>query len=191
MTRRPGRGGPQAETRGRLSHVEQGPEGARARMVDVGMKVPERRSACARALVRFPEGLRDLAWSGCGPKGPIAEVARCAGLLAAKRTAELIPMCHPLALDHLEIEIAPLEADLLEVHCRARTVGRTGVEMEALVGAALAALTLYDMTKALDKGIRIECVELLEKSGGKSGGWSAPAARTGDERALPRPRKKS
>ena len=140
-------------------------------MVDVGKKKPQRRSALARALVRFPAGLRDLAWSGRGPKGPIAEVARCAGLLAAKRTAELIPLCHPLPLDHLELVIEPRGDDLLEVRCRASTTAKTGVEMEALTGAALAALAIYDMTKALDKGIRIEGLELREKTGGKSGPW--------------------
>jgi cyclic pyranopterin phosphate synthase len=148
-------------------------------MVDVGKKVPEARSALARALVRFPPGLRDVAWSGKGPKGPIEEVARCAGILAAKRTAELVPLCHPLPLEHLDVEIEPRGDDVLEVRCRARTSARTGVEMEALTGAAVAALTLYDMTKALDKGIVIERVELLEKTGGKSGGWRAPAARRG------------
>jgi cyclic pyranopterin phosphate synthase len=142
-------------------------------MVDVSKKSSEPRSAVARALVRFPGGLRDVAWSGQGPKGPIEEIARCAGVLAAKRTAELIPLCHPLPLDHIELTIRPREADLLEVRCSARTTGKTGVEMEALVGAAVAALAVYDMTKALDKGIRIEQLELLRKSGGKSGGWRA------------------
>jgi len=140
-------------------------------MVDVGKKPAEARTALARAVVRFPAGLRDLVWRGDGPKGPLEEVARCAGMLAAKRTAELIPMCHPLALDHLELSFEPLDADALEVRCRARTTGKTGVEMEALTGAAVAALTIYDMTKALDKGIAIERVELVEKTGGKSGGW--------------------
>lgn len=143
-------------------------------MVDVGKKSPQRRSAVARALVRFPAGMRDLAWSGNGPKGPIAEVARCAGLLAAKRTSELIPLCHPLSLEHVELSIEPRGEDLLEVRCRASTTGKTGVEMEALTGAALAALAIYDMTKALDKGISIEHVELVEKTGGKSGGWRRP-----------------
>jgi cyclic pyranopterin phosphate synthase len=157
----------------RLSHVEGEPHARRARMVDVGKKDPERRSALARAVVRFPGALRDVAWSGGGPKGPIEEVARCAGLLAAKRTAELIPMCHPLALEHVEVLFEPRGDDALEIICRARTTGKTGVEMEALTGAAVAALTVYDMTKALDKGIRIESIELVEKSGGKSGGWTA------------------
>lgn len=147
-------------------------------MVDVGKKRPTLRMALARALVRFPAGLRDLAWSGAGTKGPIEEVARCAGLLAAKRTAELIPMCHPLALEHLELVVEPRGDDCLEVRCRARTTGRTGVEMEALTGAAVAALAIYDMTKALGKGrgkgITIERLELREKTGGKSGRWRAP-----------------
>jgi cyclic pyranopterin phosphate synthase len=159
--------------RRRLSHVQSGPEGERSRMVDVGKKRPGRRGALARAWVRFPAGLRDLAWSGAGPKGPIAEVARCAGLLAAKRTSDLIPHCHPLALEHLELEIEPRGEDRLEVRCRASTTGKTGVEMEAMTGAALAALAIYDMTKALDKGIVIERLELREKTGGKSGTWRA------------------
>ncbi len=144
-------------------------------MVDVGKKRSQRRSALACALVRFPAGLRDLVWSGRGPKGPIEEVARCAGLLAAKRTAELIPLCHPLALEHLELVVVPYASDCLEVRCRARTTGKTGVEMEALTGAAVAALAIYDMAKALDKGITIERLELREKTGGKSGGWRAPS----------------
>ncbi|NOT32491.1 MAG: cyclic pyranopterin monophosphate synthase MoaC [Planctomycetes bacterium] len=173
MAKRSARSARVRSRRTRLSHVEVGPQGARACMVDVGKKIPEQRSALARAVVRFPPGLRDLAWSGRGPKGPIEEVARCAGLLAAKRVAELIPLCHTLALEHLELVIEPREGDLLEVRCRASTTGKTGVEMEALTGAAVAALTIYDMTKALDKGIVIERLELREKTGGKSGGWRA------------------
>jgi cyclic pyranopterin phosphate synthase len=156
-----------------LSHIGEAGGRSRSRMVDVGAKGSEARTALARAWVRFPAGLRARAWSGDGPKGPIEEVARCAGLLAAKRTSELIPMCHPLALEHLELTIEPRGRDVLEVHCRARTTGKTGVEMEALVGAAVAALTIYDMTKALSKGIVIERLELREKTGGKSGRWRA------------------
>jgi len=144
-------------------------------MVDVGKKTVTARSAIARAWVRFPPGLRARALAGAGPKGPIEEVARCAGLLAAKRTSELIPMCHPLGLELVEIHFEPLGEDVLEVRCRTSCEGKTGVEMEALTGAALAALTVYDMTKSLDHGIRIERIELLEKSGGKSGTWRAPA----------------
>ena len=156
-----------------LSHLEEQEGGARSRMVDVSQKPVTARAATARALVRFPHGRLRAVLDGAGPKGPIEEVARSAGLLAAKRTGELIPMCHPLGLDHLEITFAAdtSEADTLEIRCTARCQGRTGVEMEAMTGAAVAALTVYDMTKALDHGIRIERVELLEKSGGKSGTW--------------------
>jgi len=106
----------------------------------------------------------------------IEEMARAAGCLAAKRTGELIPLCHPLGLDHVDVELERISPDVLELSCRAACHGRTGVEMEALVGASLAALTVYDMTKALDPGIRIEVVELVEKRGGKRGVWRAPDA---------------
>jgi cyclic pyranopterin phosphate synthase len=142
-------------------------------MVDVAEKPVRARSALARAQIRFPSGLLARVLAEGGPKGPLEEVARAAGLLAAKRTGELIPMCHPLGLDHVEIRFAEIGPDLLEVRCRAACRGRTGVEMEALVGAALAALTVYDMTKGLDHGIRIEALELLEKRGGRSGIWRA------------------
>jgi len=160
-----------------LSHVvrAQGEgEGQRARMVDVGGKEQTVRTALARAVLRFPAGLLAPVLRGDGPKGPIEEVARTAGILAAKRTAELIPLCHPLGLDHVDVVFERMGEDLLEVRCSARCTGRTGVEMEALTGAALAALTVYDMTKALSKEIVIERVELLEKTGGKSGAWCAP-----------------
>jgi len=139
-------------------------------MVDVGKKAPTDRSAIARARVRFPRGVLERVLEGGGGKGPVTEVARAAGILAAKRTGDLIPMCHPLGLDHLEIRFHP-DGDTLEIRCRAATRGRTGVEMEALVGAAMAALTVYDMTKGLDHGIAIERVDLLEKRGGRSGIW--------------------
>lgn len=158
-----------------LSHVEAGPAGARARMVDVSEKASTLRSALARARLRFPAGLLAGVLDGRGPKGPIEEVARVAGILAAKRTAELIPMCHPLGLEHVDIHFAHTADDVLEIRCRATCQGRTGVEMEALTGASLAALTVIDMTKALSKEIRIERVELLEKSGGKSGAWKSAA----------------
>ncbi|TDJ75260.1 MAG: cyclic pyranopterin monophosphate synthase MoaC [Planctomycetota bacterium] len=157
-----------------LSHVTGGSRGPESRMVDVSGKPTTPRRALARAVVRFPAGRLAGLLAGGGPKGPIEEVARAAGILAAKRTGELIPMCHPLGLDHVEITFRDLGSDRLEVRCGASCTGRTGVEMESMVGAAVAALTVYDMTKALDKGIRIEAVELLEKSGGKSGTWRAP-----------------
>jgi len=154
-----------------LSHVEGQGAGARSRMVDVGDKAVTERSALARAVVAFPAGALAAVLAGAGPKGPITEVARVAGILAAKRTGELVPLCHPLALDHVAVEFDDLGGDRLEVRCRASCRGRTGVEMEAMVGASVAALTVYDMTKALAKSIRIEAVELLEKSGGRSGHW--------------------
>ncbi|MDA1264040.1 MAG: cyclic pyranopterin monophosphate synthase MoaC [Planctomycetota bacterium] len=157
-----------------LSHLRDGDAGPESCMVDVSAKLESDREALARAIVRFPStDLRDRALAGGGPKGPIAEVARVAGILAAKRTGELIPMCHPLGLDHVEVSFAAEGSAGIEVRCRARLRARTGVEMEAMTGAAVAALTIYDMVKALDKGIRIEAVELLEKRGGKSGHWIA------------------
>jgi cyclic pyranopterin phosphate synthase len=156
----------------RLSHVQDGADGRpRARMVDVGDKEPSERRSLARARVRFPAGLLGGVLAGRGPKGPIEEVARVAGVLAAKRTAELIPLCHPIALDHVDLEFEQVGDDLLEVRCLARCRRATGVEMEALTGAAVAALTVYDMTKALDPAIAIERVELVEKIGGKRGLW--------------------
>ena len=151
-------------------------------MVDVSAKPETDRSALARARVVFPAGVLATVRAGRGPKGPIEEVARTAGILAAKRTGELVPLCHPLGLDHVDVTFeveGEGEEAWLEVRCRARTRGRTGVEMEALVGAATAALTVYDMAKGLDKGIRITDVELLEKTGGRSGTWRSPRSRAG------------
>ena len=169
-----GSGARQEALEGRLSHVEEEYGRERAKMVDVGEKPVEARSALARARVRFPEGLLGKILDGKGPKGAmpaIQEMARAAGCLGAKKTGELIPLCHPLGLDHVDVTFEEVEADVLEVLCRSACRGRTGVEMEALVGASLAALTVYDMTKALDPAIRIEAVELLEKRGGKRGLW--------------------
>lgn len=165
---------PSAPGERRLTHVVSGPGGPASRMVDVGAKPVTRRSALARARVRFPAGVLARLLAGDGPKGPVVEVARTAGVMAAKRTSEWIPLCHPLALDAVEIELEALGEDLLEVRCRAHCQGRTGVEMEALVGAGAAALTVYDMAKALDHGIAIEALELLEKHGGASGSWVRP-----------------
>jgi cyclic pyranopterin phosphate synthase len=171
----PGADPPGSERAADLSHVEQGPEGARSCMVDVGDKDSTAREALAEACLRFPPQLRERVMAGEGPKGPVTEVARVAGILAAKRTGELIPMCHPLGLDHVEILFEALEEDpdLLRITCRASCQGRTGVEMEAMTGATVAALTVYDMTKALAKGIELERVRLLSKKGGKSGVWRA------------------
>ncbi len=155
----------------RLTHLMAAAGGSESRMVDVGGKRVSERSALARARVRFPAGHLERVLAGDGPKGAVTEVARAAGVLGAKRTAELIPMCHPLGLDVVDIHYERVEPDVLEIRCRARCTGRTGVEMESLCGVALSALTVYDMTKGLSKGIRIEALELLEKTGGKSGDW--------------------
>ena len=155
-----------------LSHIQTGTDGrAQAVMVDVSGKPETQRTATARALVDFPEGLLQTVLASGGPKGPIQEVARVAGVLGAKRTGDLIPMCHPLGLEVVEIDFSETGPDQLEIRCRTVCFGRTGVEMEAMVGASMAALTVYDMTKALAKGIRVGAVELLEKTGGKSGVW--------------------
>jgi len=154
-----------------LTHVAHGAAGSQSRMVDVGEKPASARRALARARVHLPAGTLRGVLAGAGPKGAVTEVARVAGILAATRTAEWIPMCHTLALDSVRIEFEERDGDVLEVRCEARCTGRTGVEMEAMVGASAAALTVYDMTKALGHGISIEAVELLEKDGGKGGPW--------------------
>jgi cyclic pyranopterin phosphate synthase len=155
-----------------LSHLRTDEQGrTSAHMVDVGGKPASRRVALARALVEFGPGLLDRVLAQAGPKGPVEEVARVAGIMAAKRTADLIPMCHPLALEQVEVEFERLDEATLEVRCRAQTTGPTGVEMEAMTGAGVAALCVYDMVKGLDKAVRLGRVELLEKSGGRSGHW--------------------
>ena len=160
------------DTTAPFTHLTQGSDGqAASKMVDVGEKSITQRIALARACVQFPSGVLTRLLQEGGPKGPIQEVARVAGILASKRTAELIPMCHSLGLDSVEIEFQPLSEDRLEIRCRAAVQAKTGVEMEAMVGASMAALTVYDMCKGVHKGIRVEAVELLEKSGGRSGTW--------------------
>jgi cyclic pyranopterin phosphate synthase len=137
-----------------------------ARMVDVSAKPETRRTARAHAFVRIaPSVLRKLPDN---PKGNPLEIARIAGIGAAKRTSELIPLCHPLMLTHAEVEVT-LEEEGVRIIASAATTAQTGVEMEALTAASVAALTVYDMTKALDKSIEIQDVYLLEKTGGKSG----------------------
>jgi cyclic pyranopterin phosphate synthase len=151
-----------------LSHFD---EAGQAHMVDVSGKADTRREAVARAFVELEDAV--LAALPQNPKGNPLEVARFAGIQAAKRTSELIPMCHPLALSFVDVQ-ATVVAGGVEIRATAATVAGTGVEMEAMTAAAVAALTVYDMTKALDKGIRIRDLELLRKSGGKSGAWSKP-----------------
>ena len=147
----------------KLSHYD--PKG-RAAMVDVSAKTETRRTAKAQAFVRIkPSVLRKLP---SNPKGNPLEVARFAGISAAKKTSELIPLCHPLLISHVDVE-AIIEKNGVRITSTVTITGQTGVEMEALTAAAVAALTVYDMTKALDKGIEIQDVYLLEKTGGKSG----------------------
>jgi cyclic pyranopterin phosphate synthase len=146
-----------------LSHFDT--EG-QAHMVDVSAKAPTRREAVAAAFVELSEAV--LAALPQNPKGNPLEVARFAGIQAAKKTSELIPMCHPLALSFVDVTAAVVPGGVA-IRATAATVAGTGVEMEAMTAAAVAALTVYDMTKALDKGIRIREIVLLSKSGGKSG----------------------
>lgn len=150
----------------KLSHYD---KKGRARMVDVSAKAETKRTARAHAFVRINRSV--LVALPKNPKGDPLEVARIAGILAAKKTADLIPMCHPLPLSHCDVELT-VEAKGIRIVSTAATTGQTGIEMEALTAAAMAALTVYDMTKALDKGIEIQDLYLLEKTGGKSGAWS-------------------
>jgi len=147
----------------KLSHYD---DAGTPRMVDVGQKHETHRSARAHAFVRMSRAVLDALPSN--PKGDPLGVARVAGILAAKKTADLIPLCHSLPLSHVDVDIT-VEADGIRVIASAATTARTGVEMEALTAASVAALTIYDMTKALDKRIEIQDLYLLEKTGGKSG----------------------
>ncbi len=148
-----------------LSHYDRS---GQPRMVDVSGKAPARRTARAHAFVRvLPAVLAKLPEN---PKGNPLEVARIAGIAAAKKTSELIPLCHPLALTHADVEVR-VESTGVRIEASAATTGPTGVEMEALTAAAVAALTVYDMMKALDKSIEIQDLYLLEKTGGRSGGY--------------------
>lgn len=140
-------------------------------MVDVSGKEPTSRSALARATVRLKPATLRRVRAGTVEKGAVLEVARVAGIMAAKRTPDLIPMCHPLRLTSVRVEVAPRGRDRIEIEAEVRAEDRTGVEMEALVAASAAALTVYDMLKAIEKGISITAVELVEKRGGKSGHW--------------------
>jgi cyclic pyranopterin phosphate synthase len=141
-------------------------------MVDVSDKRETAREAVARVLMRMRPATLRAVQRGNAPKGDVLGVARTAGILAAKRTPELIPLCHPLRLTRVEIafQARPRRGELA-IEARVRTVDKTGVEMEALTAAAVAALTVYDMVKALEKGVRITNLQLVEKSGGKSGNW--------------------
>lgn len=156
--------------RRKLTHVD---EAGRVQMVDVSAKHETERVAVARALLRCSRATRDAITSGALEKGEALATARVAGILAAKKTGELIPMCHPLALTDVAVKLEPV-ADGIAIEAVARTVGRTGVEMEAMVAASVAGLTLYDMAKAIQRDMVLEAVRLVEKRGGKSGVWFRP-----------------
>ena len=153
----------------RLTHLD---EAGRARMVDVGDKQATHREAIAHGRIRMqPETLR-RALAGDLPKGDVRAIAEIAGVMAGKRTSDLIPLCHPLALTSLRVDVKPDEAiPGFLVSARARVTGQTGVEMEALTAVSVACLTLYDMLKALDRGMTVEGIEVAEKHGGASGSY--------------------
>jgi cyclic pyranopterin phosphate synthase len=156
----------------RLSHLD---DAGRARMVDVSAKDATTRTAVARGRVRMQPATLEQIAAGSMPKGDVLAVARLAGIMGAKRTPELIPLCHPLPLDAVDVDLTPDPAEgCVRIVARARVHARTGVEMEALTAVAVAALTLYDMCKAVDRAMTIEDVCLVEKQGGKSGPWVRP-----------------
>jgi cyclic pyranopterin monophosphate synthase len=158
------------DTTAQFTHLN---EAGEANMVDVSAKTPTRRVAIAGSRIRMqPATLRGILEHGMS-KGDVLAVARIAGIQAAKRCSDLIPLCHPLALSRVEVRFAAIGEDRLEIEVEATVTGQTGVEMEALTGASIAALTVYDMCKAADKGMVIEETRLLHKTGGKSGTWRA------------------
>lgn len=159
---------------GELTHLD---AGGAARMVDVSGKEQTLRRAVARAVVRMSPATAEAVAAGDAPKGAVLATARLAGIQAAKRTGELIPLCHPLPLDHVDVTSElDARAGTVTLTAEARTLGRTGVEMEAMTAAAVAALTVYDMVKGLERGVEIGEVVLLEKSGGQSGTWRREGA---------------
>lgn len=138
-------------------------------MVDVSRKEATQRTAVAQAVVKMQPATLELILSGNAPKGEVFACARIAGIMASKRTSELIPLCHPIPLTQVSVEILPKPPDMVEIQATAKCLGLTGVEMEALCAASVAALTIYDMCKAVDRGMEIQSVYLLRKTGGKSG----------------------
>lgn len=151
-----------------LTHTD---ERGQARMVDVAAKAETHRRAVATALIRMKPSTLAMIVEGRAPKGDVFAVARIAGIMAAKRTSEVIPLCHPLSLTHATVELEPV-AEGVRITAAVETDGKTGVEMEALTAASVAALTLYDMCKAVDRGMTVEGLGLLSKEGGKSGIWT-------------------
>lgn len=154
----------------KLTHID---EQGRVRMVDVTSKAPTDRKARAQAVVTMSDETFRMIQDGTVEKGNVLETARIAGVMAAKKTADLIPMCHPLNLTHAQVDFFPDPATRsIRIEATARILDQTGVEMEALTAAAAAALTIYDMCKAYDRGMAVSDLYLLEKSGGKSGTWN-------------------
>jgi len=181
MDRKPA---PRAERR-RLTHVDRS---GRPRMVDVSDKPLTARRAVAEAAVVVSQDTLSLVIDGGGPKGDVLGVAELAGVMAAKRTSELIPLCHPLPLTDLVVAITPdRAAGLLRVRAEAATTAQTGVEMEALTAASVAALTVYDMVKGVEKGVEIRSVRLVSKTGGKSGDWTRASEDAAGKRPVRRP----
>jgi cyclic pyranopterin monophosphate synthase len=172
----------------KLSHID---DQGRASMVDVSDKQSTERLATAEAIIGLSAEAYRLVVSGTAKKGDVLATARIAGIMAAKKTSELIPLCHPLALSHVGVDFDPLpERNAFRIVASAKTTGQTGVEMEALTAASVAALTVYDMVKAVDKGAVIESIRLLTKSGGKSGSYEAePHSAPQAEEPEPQPRK--
>ena len=150
-----------------LTHLD---ESGAARMVDVSSKEVTRRRAAARAFVRMAPETAAAVAAGDAPKGDVLGAARIAGIQAAKQTGALIPLCHPLGLDHVDVRAEVVEGGV-RIEAEASVAGRTGVEMEAMVAASVAALTVYDMVRGIERGVSIEAVELIAKSGGRSGDW--------------------
>jgi len=156
-----------------LTHLD---SQGRAHMVDVTDKAVTFREAAAQAVVRMRPETLDMIVSGGHPKGDVFAVARIAGIQAAKKTSDLIPLCHPLMLTGVKVELSAQGSDAVLIVARCKLCGQTGVEMAALTAASVAALTVYDMCKAVDRGMTIESVRVLEKRGGKSGHFKADAS---------------
>ncbi len=155
----------------KLTHID---EKGKARMVDVSEKAETLREAIARAKVLMKTETFRLILEGKVKKGDVFSVAKIAGIMAAKRTGELIPMCHPLNITHIEVNFYPRQDEkTIEIEAKVRTLGKTGVEMEALTAVSVAALTIYDMCKAVDRGMQIQDIHLVKKTGGKSGTFIA------------------
>jgi cyclic pyranopterin phosphate synthase len=159
-----------ATVSGELTHID---GGGAARMVDVSPKPATERVAVAAGFVRMSAATLELVLSGNARKGDVLGAARIAGIMAAKKTHELIPLCHPLLISKAEVDITP-ERDGLAVQATVKVTGQTGVEMEALTAVSVACLTIYDMVKAVERGMTIEAIHLVEKRGGKSGHYRAP-----------------